>query len=83
LRISAIWHRIGKVTVIAKRGLLYAGTFGLAAWLCGLVFIDKKARDESKGVINKAFERLKEQKIKLWMFPEGKVMEFQTYFQSF
>lgn len=54
-----------KTTVIAKREILFAGTFGLAAWLCGLVFIDKKTRDESKAVMKKAIEELKRKKIKL------------------
>ena len=60
-----------KVTVIAKRELLYFGTFGIAAWLCGLIFIDKKARDHSKIVMKNVCEDLKKKKIKLWVFPEG------------
>jgi lysophosphatidate acyltransferase len=60
-----------KTTVIAKRQLLYVGTFGLAAWLCGLVFINKKSRDESRDVMMDAIEKLKKDQTKLWIFPEG------------
>lgn len=74
---------MGKVTVIAKRGLLYAGTFGLAAWLCGLIFIDKKARDESKQLINEAFAHLKKENIKLWVFPEGNVRSREIFAEKF
>lgn len=61
-----------KTTVIAKRELLLVGTFGIAAWLCGLIFINKKSRDESRDVMKEAIEKLKGEKIKLWIFPEGK-----------
>lgn len=69
--VVAIWPVMKKTTVIAKRGILLAGTFGLAAWLCGLIFINKKLRDESSNIMNKALEDLKKKNIKLWIFPEG------------
>ena len=58
------------MTAIAKKELLYAGSFGPAAYLAGLVFID---RNSSKGreAMNKAMEKLKEDNVKLWVFPEG------------
>ena len=68
---SAIWHTMGKVTVIAKREILYSGPFGLAAWLCGLVFINKRDMSESRELMRVAMEKLKRENIKLWVFPEG------------
>jgi lysophosphatidate acyltransferase len=62
---------MGKTTVIAKRELLYSGPFGLAAWLCGLIFINKKDPIESKVLMKSAMEELKKKSIKLWVFPEG------------
>ncbi|KAL7026571.1 hypothetical protein ACKWTF_005078 [Chironomus riparius] len=58
------------MTAIAKKELLYAGSFGPAAYLAGIVFID---RNSSKGreAMNKAMEKLKENSVKLWVFPEG------------
>lgn len=72
IHFAAIWHVMGKVTVIAKRELLYVGTFGIAAWLCGLIFINKKSRKESRDVMKEAVEGLKKENIKLWIFPEGR-----------
>ena len=62
---------MGKVTVIAKREILYSGPFGLAAWLCGLVFINKRDVTESRELMKVAMEKLKRENIKLWVFPEG------------
>lgn len=58
------------MTVIAKRELLFAGTFGICGWLSGLIFIDRKS-DKGKVEMNKAINYLKEERVKLWVFPEG------------
>ncbi|KAG5682761.1 hypothetical protein PVAND_012094 [Polypedilum vanderplanki] len=62
---------MNKTTVVAKRELLYIPPFGLCAYLCGLVFIDRYATDKAKNTMNQAMERLKRNNIKLWIFPEG------------
>ena len=62
---------MGKVSVIAKREILYSGPFGLAAWLCGLIFINKRDVTESRELMRVAMEKLKSKNIKLWVFPEG------------
>lgn len=36
---------------IAKKEILYMGTFGLACWLAGVIFIDRKRREESIGTL--------------------------------
>lgn len=36
-----------RCVAIAKKEILYMGTFGLACWLAGLIFIDRKKREES------------------------------------
>lgn len=51
--------------------LLFTGPFGLGAWLCGLVFINKDSPDRGKQKMNEAMEQLKKEKTKLWVFPEG------------
>lgn len=60
-----------KTTVVAKRELLYVWPFGICAWLCGLIFIDRYSADKSKDALNKSMEKLKRDNIKLWVFPEG------------
>lgn len=51
--------------------LLFTGPFGIGAWLCGLVYINKDSKDGGKGTMNEAMEDLKRKKIKLVVFPEG------------
>ncbi|XP_054271806.1 1-acyl-sn-glycerol-3-phosphate acyltransferase alpha isoform X2 [Macrosteles quadrilineatus] len=60
-----------KCTIVAKKELLYAWPFGLAAWLCGLIFIDRLNSDTSRQAINDSIKQLKRDKVKLWVFPEG------------
>ena len=59
------------MTVVAKKELIYIFPFGFCAYLCGLVFIDRYRVDKAKNTMNDAMERLKQNKIKLWIFPEG------------
>ncbi|XP_070508242.1 1-acyl-sn-glycerol-3-phosphate acyltransferase alpha-like isoform X2 [Chironomus tepperi] len=70
LDIMDIWNVIKLMTAIAKKELLYAGTFGPAAYLAGLVFIDRNS-SKGKEAMNMAMEKLKQDNIKLWVFPEG------------
>lgn len=62
---------MNKTTVVAKRELLYVWPFGICAWLCGLIFIDRFAADKAKVAMNSAVEKLKRERIKIWVFPEG------------
>ncbi|XP_021704643.1 1-acyl-sn-glycerol-3-phosphate acyltransferase alpha [Aedes aegypti] len=65
------WHVMNKCTVIAKKELLYTGPFGVAAWLSGLIFIDRKNAEKAHVAMNECTDMLKEKRIKLWVFPEG------------
>ncbi|XP_034139010.1 1-acyl-sn-glycerol-3-phosphate acyltransferase alpha isoform X3 [Drosophila guanche] len=66
-----IWHVMNKCTVVAKRELFYAWPFGLAAWLAGLIFIDRVRGEKARETLNEVNRRIKKQRIKLWVFPEG------------
>ncbi|XP_046418947.1 1-acyl-sn-glycerol-3-phosphate acyltransferase alpha isoform X1 [Neodiprion virginianus] len=66
-----IWPIMDKCTVVAKKEIFYAWPFGLAAWLSGLIFIDRMNSEKARSVINTATNHIIEQKIKLWVFPEG------------
>lgn len=66
-----LWPVMDKCTVVAKKELFYMWPFGLAAWLCGLIFIDRMNSENARHVINAATKRIKSEKIKLWIFPEG------------
>lgn len=66
-----IWPVMNKCTVVAKRELFFAWPFGLAAWLCGLIFINRMQSDLARDTIHQASNNIKNKKIKLWIFPEG------------
>jgi lysophosphatidate acyltransferase len=57
--------------VIARMLLLFTGPFGLGSYLCGLIFINKDSKDRGKKKMNDALEKIKREKTKLWVFPEG------------
>lgn len=52
-----------KCTVIAKKELLYTGPFGLAAYLCGLIFIPRVHSDKAKTIMNLAIDKIKPGKV--------------------
>lgn len=58
-----IWPVMGKCTVVAKKELFYAWPFGLAAWLCGLIFIDRLNSVSSRQTINNSMDQLKKDKV--------------------
>lgn len=62
---------MNKCTVVAKRELFFAWPFGLAAWLCGLIFINRMQSDRARDQLRQATTNIKNKKIKLWIFPEG------------
>lgn len=66
-----LWPVMNKCTVVSKRELFFAWPFGLAAWLCGLIFINRMQSDRARGQLCKASSDIKNKKIKLWIFPEG------------
>ena len=61
----------GQCTVIAKKSLLFAGPFGLMAYMSGITFIDRNKQSEAKEIMKKTVEKCKEQNWKLVVFPEG------------
>lgn len=66
-----VWPIAYRLTVIARMLLLFAGPFGFGGWLAGLIFINKDAKDKGKSTLNGAINKIKKDKIKLWIFPEG------------
>lgn len=52
-----------KCTIIAKKELLYAWPFGLAAWLAGIIFIPRVQSDTAKAVMNEALTMIHAEKV--------------------
>jgi lysophosphatidate acyltransferase len=65
------WRWSHLIAAVAKKEILYAGPFGLAAWLAGVVFIDRVNSDKARGQLQHAAQLLRKENVKLWLFPEG------------
>ncbi|XP_062548999.1 1-acyl-sn-glycerol-3-phosphate acyltransferase alpha isoform X2 [Armigeres subalbatus] len=69
--LAYLWPIIGRATVVAKREVLYMFPFGLASWLWGTLFIDRKNKNTAKSTINKESKAINEKQAKILFFPEG------------
>ncbi|KAG2468834.1 CO4 protein, partial [Polypterus senegalus] len=61
----------GRCVPIAKRELMYAGTAGLACWLAGVIFINRKKTDDAISVMSEAAQTMIMEDVRVWVFPEG------------
>lgn len=59
-----------RATFLAKKELLYYGPLGLCFWLCGAVFIDRKAGG-GRSVMERCAQEVLDRNLKIWIFPEG------------
>lgn len=67
-----LWPIMKKCNAISKNEVFYAWPLGLGAWLCGLIFIPRDNVEKSKQIMTETCEKIKKEKTKLWIFPEGK-----------
>ncbi|XP_059481137.1 1-acyl-sn-glycerol-3-phosphate acyltransferase alpha-like [Neocloeon triangulifer] len=65
------WRWSHLIAAVAKKEIFYAWPFGLAAWLAGVVFIDRINSDKARGQLAHAAKLMAEHDVKLWLFPEG------------
>ncbi|KAK9875128.1 hypothetical protein WA026_005921 [Henosepilachna vigintioctopunctata] len=72
LGMFVLWPTMRRCTAIAKKAIFYVWPFGLAAWLAGLIFIPRAQTEKSRQIMSEAGDRIKKEKIKLWVFSEGK-----------
>jgi len=70
MAVMEIWPILQKAAPIAKKELKYVGPFGLACWLVGVCFIDRKSKTSHEDM-NKLGEEVRESGTKLIVFPEG------------
>ncbi|XP_045455544.1 1-acyl-sn-glycerol-3-phosphate acyltransferase alpha-like [Melitaea cinxia] len=66
-----IWHVAGKIAAVAKKELFYFWPFGLAAYLAGVVFIDRNNSKDAYKTLKTTSDVMIKKKTKLWIFPEG------------
>nr|XP_006822437.1 PREDICTED: 1-acyl-sn-glycerol-3-phosphate acyltransferase alpha-like [Saccoglossus kowalevskii] len=60
-----------RCTILMKKMLKYAGTFGLASILCGVVFVDRGNKSQTKEALEQTVKIIKKRNAKIWIFPEG------------
>jgi lysophosphatidate acyltransferase len=66
-----LWPWSHRIAAVAKKEILYTGPFGVAAWLAGVVFIDRLNSDKARGQLEHAAQLMSKENVKLWLFPEG------------
>ncbi|XP_038209077.1 1-acyl-sn-glycerol-3-phosphate acyltransferase alpha-like [Zerene cesonia] len=66
-----VWHVAVKVAAIARKELFYIWPFGLAAYLAGVVFIDRNSTKDAYKQLKITSDVMVKNKTKIWIFPEG------------
>ncbi|XP_023314543.1 1-acyl-sn-glycerol-3-phosphate acyltransferase beta isoform X1 [Trichogramma pretiosum] len=70
--LAELWPVMERCTVISKKEVMYFGTFGLASWLWGTIFIDRNNKKEAQSTVNSTAEIIKKRKARVLIYPEGK-----------
>ncbi|XP_067000215.2 1-acyl-sn-glycerol-3-phosphate acyltransferase alpha isoform X1 [Anabrus simplex] len=66
-----IWHVMHRCAAVARKEVFYVWPFGLAAWLGGVVFIDRVHPARANEQLADASKLMITNKVKLWLYPEG------------
>lgn len=66
-----LWPVIGRGTVVIKKILLYAFTFGVGVWMCGTLFIDRRNKKDAVAQLQMQLEAIQNRSNKIVIFPEG------------
>lgn len=61
--LAELWPALERCTVVAKKIILFFGTFGLAAWLWGTIFIDRKNVHDAQATINATAREINRRKV--------------------
>ncbi|MCW8864298.1 MAG: 1-acylglycerol-3-phosphate O-acyltransferase [Colwellia sp.] len=56
---------------VGKKSLKWIPLFGQMYWLTGNILIDRKNTSKAMGTISLTAKKIKENKLSVWMFPEG------------
>ncbi len=56
---------------VGKKSLKWMPFFGQVYWLSGNILIDRANKSKAHGTIGQAAQKIKENKISVWLFPEG------------
>ncbi|XP_059141364.1 1-acyl-sn-glycerol-3-phosphate acyltransferase alpha-like [Physella acuta] len=56
---------------LAKKELFYAGPFGIGAWMCGTIYIDRLNHQSARKTMEDTADLIKHKKLKVAIFAEG------------
>lgn len=60
-----------RTVLIAKKAIKWIPFFGQAFWLSGNILLDRKNSAKAKASMTKVTERVKNEKLSMWILPEG------------
>ncbi|XP_077169751.1 1-acyl-sn-glycerol-3-phosphate acyltransferase alpha-like [Paroedura picta] len=56
---------------VAKKEVLYLGPVGYACWLSGMIFIDRRKKEEARAILRQAADNMHRENMRIWVYPEG------------
>ncbi|HIF9086718.1 TPA: 1-acylglycerol-3-phosphate O-acyltransferase [Photobacterium damselae] len=60
-----------RTVTVGKKSLVWMPLFGQLYWITGNILIDRANRSKAVGTIGQVVETIKQNKVSVWMFPEG------------
>ncbi|XP_037086710.1 1-acyl-sn-glycerol-3-phosphate acyltransferase alpha-like [Pollicipes pollicipes] len=66
-----LWPRLGRVVTVMKKEIWLGLPFALACWLCGQLFIDRSNATRARASLERAAQRMLDERLAVWFYPEG------------
>lgn len=60
-----------RTVTVGKKSLVWIPLFGQLYWITGNILIDRANRSKAVGTIGQVVDKIKKNKVSVWMFPEG------------
>lgn len=60
-----------RTVTVGKKSLVWLPLFGQLYWITGNILIDRANRSKAVGTIGQVVDKIKQNKVSVWMFPEG------------
>ncbi|KAM3966688.1 1-acyl-sn-glycerol-3-phosphate acyltransferase beta-like [Aphomia sociella] len=83
LGMLSIWDVVYNLTAVAKKELFYVWPFGIAAYLAGVIFIDRSNARSAIKSLQASSRVMTQRKTKIWVYPEGTRSKDCTKFLPF
>ena len=60
-----------RTVTVGKKSLVWIPLYGQLYWITGNILIDRANRSKAVGTIGQVVDKIKKNKVSVWMFPEG------------